>query len=251
MSNSRYYQVANSAIGRGDYQKPELKTPSPVYIDSGFSDTFFSMPMQVEADSATYTGAPPPPQLIVGRGPCSSAVLDAENGDSGITADMSEDDTEKDCGVTFKGQTRTRATPMEVDVNEGLKSLRSSTISPPVPSHSTAKKFPRLAKRMLPGSSSTSIVSSGVMRTAAPHRASSPKTVYSQSHTTPHTSFFNKENLQGPYSLPAPRSNSPLTCNMNNFHSMGAVDRVPPVIDLYRLQDHMYLFLPDGKDGDT
>lgn len=245
MSNSRYYQP-RSPIGRGDYQKQE----SPVFgkqFDSGFSDTsLFSMPMQVEADSAIYTGAPPPPKLIVGK-----ELMDAENGDSGINM---EEDCEKDCISTFKPQVQTQIPPtvtaMEVDGNELQKSRRSPVF---------AKKIPRVPKRTLPGSSSVSTVNSGIMRTvSAPHRASSPKSVYSESHSTPHTyctPFMNKENLQGPYSLPAVRSSSPLTCNMNNFQSLNVVEhhRVPPMVpvDIHQLQDYMDLFLPDGKDGDT
>ena len=63
---------------------------------------------------------------------------------------------------------------------------------------------------------------------------------------------------QGPYSLPAPRSSSPLThSNMNNFQSLNvnvlSADRVPGVVplDISQLQDYMGLFLPDSKDGDT
>jgi hypothetical protein len=68
--------------------------------------------------------------------------------------------------------------------------------------------------------------------------------------STPFT--INKEN-QGPSTLPAMRSSSPLTCR--NFQSLD-MSRVPPIVpntglDIHHLKDYMNFFLPDTKEGDT
>lgn len=268
MSSSRYCEVGNSsAAGRGRsdgsyLQKSELNTPSPGRFDSGFSDSsFFSMPMQVEPDSAIYnsnisTSTGPPRPSLRGGGSASGTVVDAENGDSGIN--MGEDDTERDCiGTAFhRIQTQippSNITPMEVDGKKVIAS-RSSTRSPPA----GAVKKPRVPRRTVafPTSGSGSSSGGSVRTVSAPHRANSPRSVFTDSHSTPHTytaPFTNKEN-HGPYSLPVARSSSPLTCN--NFQSLNVVERVPPIapivpLDISQLQDYMNLFLPDDKDGDT
>lgn len=182
--------------------------------------------------------------------------MDAENSDSGI---IMEEDAEKDCGVVLKGQLQIQApAPSEVSSSEGLKNLRNSTRSP-VLNSAPAKKIPRMPKKSFPGSSSSSVSRN---RTPSPrtihsegNRPSSPRTVYSEPDPLPPayttSAPYNKENM---YSMPAMRSNSPLTCNMSqNFRSLQVANsnRVPPVMDIHQLQEYMELFLPNNKDGDT
>lgn len=253
MSSSRYYsRDVTSSHGASHY-----KTSSPSYskkqFDSGFSDTFISMPMQVEADSATYVSSVPPPRP--------NLMVDAENGDSGIN--MGEDDTEKDCPcTTFRGQSRTQipdpVVPMEVD---GYGELKSTSIIPsrsssrsPISVRGKRSGVPRIPKRTGPSSIAPS--ASDIMRTvSAPLRPTSPRSVYSESRSprTYSAPFTNKEN-RGPVSLPAVRSSSPLTCN--NYQSLSVLDRVPPMgtvvpLDIHQLREYMGYFLPDTKDGDT
>lgn len=249
MSNRYYqYEVADSAAAR-KYQKSESR------FDSGFSDTFSSMPMQVEP--ATYSsGAPPPPKLILD-------AENAENGDSGIN--MGEDDTETDCSKThLRGEVQPQIPTEIVAELQGqgqgvgkFPSRRSPTL---VQEKAKKPHVPRLARRTLPSSFVTQ--ANNVRTVLAPHRSTSPKSVYTESHSAPHTSSHssmrplpatNKEN-KGPFSLPPARSSSPLTCN--NFQSLNQ-DRVPPIggrsvsIDIYQLREYMSFFLPDRDDGDT
>lgn len=222
--NSYYYKTSSGS----DPKTPQLQT-----CDSGFSDTFSSIPLQtVFADSGTYTSVPPaPPHLLLG------GMEDVENSDSGITVD----DVETDRCVQ-------QHAPMEV---ESKVTSRGSGTRSPV---SKAKRHaPRLPKKTYQGTFTSSPASS-VQTVSA--RSSSPTSVYTG--TEPHLStrtysaapFVNKEN-QGPSTMPALRSSSPLTCN--NFQSLNTDNRVPPIghIDIFQLRDYMNFFLPDTKEGDT
>ena len=256
-TTSRYYE-AGSPIGRDSLKGPAYGKQQE--FDSGIDSTTFceTLPMQVEADSARYSsgvlsGRPKPPELMGRGGP-----VDFENGDSGvIMGEEDEDDLERDCVSTHPkmGPVHTQV-PMEIDTTSVRKVIpRSANRSPPAPA--TKRPVPRLPKRTVPTSSFTSSVTNhGVRTVTAPQRSPSPRSVFSQRyHPSPstHTTTLpthDKENY-GPYSLPAVRSTSPLTCN--NFRSLNP-ERVPTPgvsIDIYQLREYMSFFLPDTKDGDT
>lgn len=225
------------------------KTP-PTYkqYDSGFSDTFSSIPSPLQtvfADSATYTSVPPaPPHLLLG------GMEDVENSDSGITMD----DVETDHCVQ-REQVLSPAQPTLMEVSK-VSSRGSGTRSPV----SKAKRpGPRLPKKTYQSAFTLPPASSSTVKTVTA-RSASPKSVYSGTEPYSSTRTFsiapltNKEN-QGPSTMPALRSSSPLTCN--NFQSLNTDNRVPPIshgmvpIDIYQLREYMNFFLPDTKEGDT
>ncbi len=217
--------------------------------DSGLG-SLQSMPVQ--ADCGTYNEAPPRPKLMV--------LEDAENGDSGIN--MNDDDTERDCINTIH-----QDIPSRVPIPEPKTATRdvvppknvSTVVTPleplvPVQVYKQKKGGPRIPKRTVTGPPTVS--NHSVRTVTAPHRSTSPKTVYSQSHSAPHMYqnpiVANVRHQGGHCSMPTPSNSSPLTCN--NFHSLN-LDRVPPVmsefsLDIRQLKQYMDSFLPD-KEGDT
>ena len=241
--NSRYsYQPDLSAAG--SQKSPGLYGRQQ--FDSGFSDTFQSMPA--------------PPSLIYPG--------DVENGDSGINMDQDDMEPEKDCIVTHRA-VQTQAVPMEIELEDATKLIaRGSCSRPPVPAHTVIRSKrpvgPRVPKKTMATSSSTHSITSSHVRnvTVPPQRSTSPRTSprNSQRPTSTHTytapPFTTDKENQGPSTMPVLHSSSPLTCNNNNFRSLQNVDRVPPMsanasIDIYQLREYMAYFLPDTKEGDT
>lgn len=239
---NRYYQTSPEA-------GLDLKTPQSRGYDSGFSDTFSSIPLQtVFADSPAYTSVPPaPPHLLLGQ----EGMEDVENGDSGITVDEVEKDHCVPRDQVVAVQEASSHASMEVESTK-VTSRGSGSRSPV----SKAKRHaPRLPKRTYQSAFTLTTTSGSSVKTVTT-RSASPKSVYTG--TEPHSStqtapFVNKEN-QGPSTMSALRSSSPLTCN--NFQSLNTDNRVPPIghhvpIDIYQLRDYMNFFLQDTKEGDT
>lgn len=244
---SSYYEATSTgAVAESD---PKTLLYNRQQYDSGFSDTFSSIPLQ--AVSSSFTSVPPaPPHLIGGM------MEDVENSDSGICDDV----VEIDRAVAGVQRKQVSSTPMEVDsgpvvskmTSRGSASGSRSPVSKAKRAHNVIG--PRIPKKTVHGPFS---VSSSTLKTVSA-RSASPKSVYT---TEPHSSthvfssapFTNKEN-QGPSSMPAMRSGSPLTCS--NFRSLNVDNRVPPIgqnvsIDIFQLREYMNFFLPDTKEGDT
>lgn len=241
---SNFYDANSSAVGdaRAYGKQQYVKQQYDSGLDSGFSDTFSSIPPHsVFSESAnkfsSVPSPPAPPHLIL--------MEDVEDSDSGITVDDAVE-IEKDCACTFQRKQQT------MDVGHQSSSVASRGSG----SRSPKAKRPRFPRKTVHGPFSTTSSSSSTIHTVSA-RSSSPKSVYI---TEPHSSTqtfstapftLNKEN-QGPSTLPAMRSSSPLA--RNNFQSLN--ERVPPIgantgYEVYHFREYMNFFLPDTKEGDT
>lgn len=265
--SSRYsYQPDHSAAG-------SQKSPGLYEFDSGFADTFSSIP-------------PAPPSLIYPG--------DVENGDSGINMDDNVDmEPERDCVKTHGTMQTTPDVPMEFE--DATKLLARGSCSRPPAANTHVHTVTRSTKRpvgprvirvpkktMSTSSTSTHSITNSHVRNvtfppqqrssrprstsprSAPHPSTSTTTTTittgpsstTHTYTYSHPPFTTDKENQGPSTMPVLRSNSPLTCNNNNFRSLQNVDRVPPMsvnasIDIYQLREYMAYFLPDTKEGDT
>ena len=230
----RRHADRNSKISAGGRQQ----------FDSGFSETFVSIPMQVGTNSVGYDGGPPRPKLM-GQ----DSLEDFENGDSGYMEDDS--DIQKDCINTchrpVPSQVSTASTATKVSPSQTTTAIQDPPLEPSVTLHVKPKKnAPRIPKRTVVASHS---VSNSSVRTVTA-RSVSPKSVYSESHTTPRThSTSLLTETHGPSSMTAIH-NVPLTCDPFYMEHV----RVPPVnqdvsFNIYELRQYMDFFLPN-KDGD-
>lgn len=242
--------------------------------DSGISDVFYSSPMEVERDGSLSHNHRRPKLMVQG------SLEDVENGDSGIM--MGEDETFKDSARSHSNPRTESFVPMDIDSSGSTrarsnspKSMSDGETSKLVGnqesrvSSNKSRRAPRLPKRTVPSSISTSVGSEPSVSPRISGRSSSANALLSSttkfdlsSTATTTTTTAPRARHQQPSSLPTPPTSTTtngLTCNMYSLNtaaiSAGNNQRVHPMasdfsVSIQHLRQYMNLFIPD-KDGDT